>query len=97
MTPPLSAPSPNLEPPADPGSCPSLRPPADKGVDDFDGPVPKRITGAEKLMFGMLAGPWKLAGRPLGRLDCALLACCIPGGGAVPGADMPGGGPNIVS
>jgi hypothetical protein len=44
-------------------------------------------------MLGMLGGPWKLAGRPLGRLPCVLLACCTPGGGAVPGADMPGGGP----
>ena len=44
-------------------------------------------------MFGILGGPWKLAGSPLGREGCALLACCTPGGGAVPGADMPGGGP----
>lgn len=48
-------------------------------------------------MFGIFGGPWKLAGSPLGRLACVLLACCIPGGGAVPGADMPGGGPVKVS
>jgi hypothetical protein len=75
----------------------SFRPPEDRGVEDFEGPVPNRITGAEKLMFGMFAGPWKLAGRPLGRVICALFACWTPGGGAVPGADMPGGGPVKIS
>ncbi len=54
------------------------------------------MTGAEKLILGMLGGPWKLAGSPLGRLPCAMLACCTPGGGAVPGADMPGGGPASI-
>ena len=48
-------------------------------------------------MFGILGGPWKLAGSPLGRLACILLDCCTPGGGAVPGADMPGGAPVDVS
>lgn len=53
------------------------------------------MTGALKLMLGMLGGHCQLAGspaRPLGREVCGLLACCKPGGGAVPGADMPGGG-----
>ena len=48
-------------------------------------------------MLGIFGGPWKLAGSPLGRLPCVLLACCTPGGGAVPGADMPGGGPVFIS
>lgn len=55
--------------------------------------MPRRITGALKLMFGMLVGAWK-GGRPLGRLAWGTLACWKPGGGAIPGAgDMPGGGP----
>lgn len=48
------------------------------------------MTGAEKFIFGMLAGGWKFGGKPPGRPGCWELAC-IPGGGATPGADMPGG------
>ena len=47
--------------------------------------MPRRMTGALKLMLGMLAGGWKLEGKPPGRPGCWLLAC-MPGGGAVPGA-----------
>ncbi len=52
----------------------------------FDGPVvPSRITGALKLILGMLAGAWKLEGRPPGRPGCWLFDC-MPGGGPTPGA-----------
>ena len=52
----------------------------------FEGPVvPRRMTGALKLILGILAGGWKLEGKPPGRPGCWLLVC-IPGGGAVPGA-----------
>ena len=52
----------------------------------LDGPVvPRRITGALKLMLGMLAGGWKLEGKLPGRPGCWLFAF-IPGEGAVPGA-----------
>jgi hypothetical protein len=51
------------------------------------------MTGAEKLILGMFAGGWKLGGKPPGRLGCGALACCMPGGAAVPGAAIPGGGP----
>lgn len=55
------------------------------------------MTGALKLMLGRFAGAWKLGGRPLCRLACALLDCWTPGGGAIPGAeDMPGGGPEYI-
>lgn len=50
------------------------------------------MTGAEKLMLGMFGGGWKLAGKPPGRPGCWLLFCCMPGGVAVPGAAIPGGG-----
>ncbi len=40
-------------------------------------------------MFGMFAGGWKLDGNPPGRPGCWPL--CIPGGGATPGAAIPGG------
>jgi hypothetical protein len=53
---PLSIPKPGL-PVADIGSAPSLFDPADIGVEGFDGPVPNRITGAEKLIFGIFGGP----------------------------------------
>lgn len=43
-------------------------------------------------MFGILGGGWKFGGKPAGRPDCWEFACCIPGGGDVPGAVMPGGG-----
>lgn len=62
------------------------------GAAGFAGPdVPSRITGAEKLMFGMLGGGWKLEGKPGGRPGCGPFICCIPGGGVVPGATIPGG------
>ena len=32
-----------------------------------------------------------MGGRPPGRPGCWRLACCIPGAGATPGADIPGG------
>lgn len=80
-------PSPARRPgPSDPRSRPA------SGPAGFAGPeVPSRITGAEKLMFGIFGGGWKFAGKPPGRPGCWALACCIPGGGAVPGAAMPGG------
>lgn len=52
----------------------------------FDGPVvPRRMTGALKLMLGILAGGWKLEGSPPGRPGCWLFDC-MPGGGPTPGA-----------
>lgn len=41
-------------------------------------------------MFGIFAGGWKFGGKPPGRPGCWELAC-MPGGGATPGADIPGG------
>lgn len=62
------------------------------GPAGFAGPeVPSLITGAEKLMFGMFGGGWKLAGKAPGRPGCWVFACCMPGA-AVPGAAIPGGG-----
>ena len=58
------------------------------GMAGLEGPVvPRRMTGALKLILGMLAGGWKLEGKPPGRPGCWLFAC-MPGGGAVPGAAM---------
>lgn len=69
-------------------------PPWPAGFDEAeDDDVPSRMTGALKFMFGRLGGGWKDAGRPLGRLAWAMFGCWTPGGGAIPGADMPGGGP----
>lgn len=53
--------------------------------------MPRRITGAEKLIFGMFAGGWKFGGKPPGRPGCWTLCCCIPGGAPVPGGAIPGG------
>lgn len=43
-------------------------------------------------MLGMFGGGWKLGGKPAGRPGCWAFADCIPGGGVVPGATIPGGG-----
>jgi hypothetical protein len=83
-----------------PARLPPVSPPRSfpSGAADFEGPdVPRRITGAEKLILGIFAGGWKLGGNPPGRPGCCAFACCMPGGGAVPGADMPGGGPGHKS
>lgn len=53
------------------------------------------MTGAEKFMLGMFAGGWKFGGK-LGRPSVGVSACCMPGGAAVPGAAMPGGGAGEV-
>jgi len=56
------------------------------GMVGFDGPVvPRRMTDALKLILGILAGGWKLEGRPPGRPGCWLFDC-MPGGGPTPGA-----------
>ena len=81
-------PNPALRPPLSRSS----RPP--KTSEGLDGPeVPSRMTGAEKLMFGIFAGIWKFGGNPLGVPGCCALVCCVPGGTDVPGAATPGGGP----
>ena len=59
--------------------------------------IPKRMTGAEKLMLGMFGGGWKFGGNPPGRLGLTPWDCGTGGALLTPGAaGVPGGGPGFT-
>jgi hypothetical protein len=67
-----------------PASCPGPR------CEDW---VPRRMTGAFRLMLGMLVGAAQFGGKGRGPPSAGGPWKLTPGGAATPGAELPGGGP----